>query len=272
MKNALMLCLAFGCTAPEGDGTLADDIGADEASAGKADAPSIAFSTFDDPALVPSSTAVHKVFTSQAGYSAFFGHKAPGIDFRSDWVVYYDAGKAPTGAGVSVDRITKSATGLTLKVAVAVTPSCSGVPNTPYALVRLHKQPGATLSRFTTDAVAEFCDPCAAVRCAAGTHCAVEGTTATCASDGITCDIDNRCPGNGSCIPRTWDSCTPNKPGCTGVCSCTGSACPAGEHFDASVGVCACAPGLACGDTVCAPGLLCCQTATSAPACATTCP
>jgi hypothetical protein len=246
MKNALLICLVLGCAAPEDDGTLADDVGADEASAGKADAPSIAFSTFDDPALVPSAAAVHKVFTSQAGYSAFFGHKAPGIDFRSDWVVYYDAGKTPGGATASVDGITRSATGLTLKVAVSVAASCGGVANTPYALVRLHKQPGATLSRFSLDAVAEVCDPCAAVRCAPATHCAVEGTTATCASDGISCDIVNRCPGVGTCINRTWDSCTPNKLGCTGVCSCSawGETCSAGEHFDASVGVCACVPGV----------------------------
>jgi hypothetical protein len=219
----LTMFLGAACAVEDEAGTL-DESPEDVSAPGKADGASISATPLVDAALVPGKTAVHKVFTSQAAYSTFFGHEAPaGVDFRGQWVIYYDAGTQPTGATVTIDGIGKSSTGKTLEVAVSVTPSCAGDAAVPYVLATIHKQPGATYSRFTTDLVAEVCP-----------------------SDPGTCDVTDRCPGVGTCISRTWDSCTPNKPGCEGVCACMPSdtSCPEGEHWDGSVSVCGCVPGI----------------------------
>jgi hypothetical protein len=122
-------------------------------------------------------------------------------------------------------------------------------------------------------------DPCATVRCAAGTHCEAQGRRAICAPDepvnpcavtlcpGDTlCEvIDGEavctpnapptgpfcggiagipCPGAGSCVDDTSDDCDPENGGadCGGVCTCGNVLllCIEGTVFDDSPEVCAC--------------------------------
>jgi hypothetical protein len=119
-------------------------------------------------------------------------------------------------------------------------------------------------------------DPCASVRCAAGTECVVVDGNATCAETdvnpcaavlclvGTLCEvIDGQasctpieptapqcggfagfaCPGSGTCVDDTTDDCDPANGGadCSGVCECNILAlCIEGFVFDPSPAVCAC--------------------------------
>lgn len=85
-------------------------------------------------------------------------------------------------------------------------------------------------------------DPCALVRCAAGTTCVagqcLPGELVTCGGfAGIPC------PGVGVCVDDPRDRCRPRTGGadCGGLCTCVQNlACTIGTRFDASPGVCAC--------------------------------
>ena len=87
-------------------------------------------------------------------------------------------------------------------------------------------------------------DPCATVRCAAGTHC--DG--GKCLADGPSCGgiAGIQCPGLGKCVDDPLDSCLPSMGGadCGGICSCDQNAvaCPPDRKFDGSPSVCACVP------------------------------
>jgi hypothetical protein len=125
-------------------------------------------------------------------------------------------------------------------------------------------------------------DPCAAVRCAAGTSCIVVDGSASCESDtginpcaavlcaaGTSCEVIDgeaqctpleptpatgpfcggiaaiECPGSGACVDAPGDGCDPDNGGadCGGVCECNIRAlCIQGFQFDASPEVCACVP------------------------------
>jgi hypothetical protein len=122
-------------------------------------------------------------------------------------------------------------------------------------------------------------DPCAAVRCAEGTHCEVVDDGAICAADdainpcaavlcavGTTCEVVDgegvctpvepsgpfcggiaafECPGSGTCVDAPGDGCDPERGGadCGGVCECNVRAlCIQGFAFDESPDVCACVP------------------------------
>lgn len=124
-------------------------------------------------------------------------------------------------------------------------------------------------------------DPCATVRCAAGTHCEVVDDAAVCAPDeptnpcaAVLCPVDTECevidgeasctaveptptapfcggiagfecPGAGSCVDDPADDCDPERGGadCGGLCECNVLAlCVEGFSFDASPEVCACVP------------------------------
>jgi hypothetical protein len=123
-------------------------------------------------------------------------------------------------------------------------------------------------------------DPCAAVRCAAGTSCVVVEGSARCEEDlginpcaallcavGTRCEVIDgegqctaleptppsgpfcggiaalECPGSGSCVDAPGDGCDPDNGGadCGGVCECNVRAlCIQGFQFDPSPEVCAC--------------------------------
>jgi hypothetical protein len=108
-------------------------------------------------------------------------------------------------------------------------------------------------------------DPCATVRCAAGTHC-----------DAGACLPDNKvvcggfaglpCPGRGQCVDDPSDTCDPKRGGadCSGLCTCVQNvACILGSHFDPSPSVCSCVPDApstgTCGGNTCAAGEYCCN-------------
>jgi hypothetical protein len=86
-------------------------------------------------------------------------------------------------------------------------------------------------------------DPCATVKCAAGTHC----DAGKCVSNGVSCGgiAGIPCPGVGKCADDPNDSCDPAKGGadCGGICSCVDNVlCTTNSHFDSSPSVCACVP------------------------------
>ncbi len=124
-------------------------------------------------------------------------------------------------------------------------------------------------------------DPCALVRCAAGTSCVTEHGRASCEPDapsscaavscltGSTCEVVNglavctpneptpsgpfcggfagiECPGAGSCVDDASDDCDPERGGadCGGTCECGNvlALCIEGTVFDQSPDVCACVP------------------------------
>jgi hypothetical protein len=90
-------------------------------------------------------------------------------------------------------------------------------------------------------------DPCAAVRCRAGTVCQLnEQGGAECVLGGPFCDgiAAVQCPGIGECIDDPTDNCDPTSGGadCGGVCICAQTAsCPPGTAFDESTKICDCA-------------------------------
>jgi len=91
-------------------------------------------------------------------------------------------------------------------------------------------------------------DPCAAVRCAAGTHCEAPDGKAVCTPDvptGPFCGgfAGFACPGFGECVDNPNDGCDPNNGGadCGGNCACVERVfCVQGKVFDSSPDVCAC--------------------------------
>jgi hypothetical protein len=109
------------------------------------------------------------------------------------------------------------------------------------------------------------CDPCALVRCSAGTHCEAKPIycfRAPCTQPPGQCVPDEPlpepdapacgglatrpCPGLGECVENPYDNCDPNdskNPGadCGGLCVCEANAnCAPGFLWDGSADVCNC--------------------------------
>lgn len=106
-------------------------------------------------------------------------------------------------------------------------------------------------------------DPCATVRCAAGTHC-VEGRCEPDEAPVFCGGIANiQCPGIGLCEDDPYDGCDPSNGGadCGGVCTCEALAkCPADYTFDRSPTVCNCVkpePENPCNLVDCIPNTVC---------------
>jgi hypothetical protein len=106
-------------------------------------------------------------------------------------------------------------------------------------------------------------DPCAAVRCKAGTHCEAQGDQASCVSDAPFCGgiAGIRCPGAGACADNPNDACDPDHGGadCGGLCQCLSQGmCASGLVWDDSPSVCACVPTQnPCAATLCQAGTRC---------------
>jgi hypothetical protein len=107
-------------------------------------------------------------------------------------------------------------------------------------------------------------DPCAAVRCKAGTHCEPSDDGAVCVSDGQHCGgiAGFPCPGSAKCVDDPNDDCDPARGGadCGGVCTCVENVlCIRGDVFDPSPKVCACvpAPEDPCAAVQCKAGMHC---------------
>jgi len=65
-----------------------------------------------------------------------------------------------------------------------------------------------------SEAAARRNDPCAVVRCAAGTHCVAKGKTATCEADAVTCGATT-CAAGDVCCNASCGICTPPGGFCT---------------------------------------------------------
>ena len=116
---------------------------------------------------------------------------------------------------------------------------------------RLHPPTGGGTSDGGT-----ISNPCAAILCAANTHCEVNAVqcikapcppAATCVANTPTISCGGiagiACPGAGKCVDNPADTCDPAKGGadCGGICSCVQNvACVKGATFDSSTKVCAC--------------------------------
>jgi hypothetical protein len=103
-------------------------------------------------------------------------------------------------------------------------------------------------------------DPCATVRCQAGTECRVSDMgTPACVAVGPSCGgiAARPCPGSGRCVDDPTDSCDPNAGGadCGGVCACVQNVlCTRDSVFDSSPEVCACVPKVCVQNVLCARG------------------
>jgi hypothetical protein len=119
-------------------------------------------------------------------------------------------------------------------------------------------------------------DPCATVKCAAGSHC----DSGKCVSDGVSCGglIGTPCPGLGKCVDDPRDGCDPAAGGadCPGICSCVQNVlCIATDVFDSSPSVCGCVPApnpcppeKCPGPAPASPTTICADGTTAGPTCA----
>jgi len=117
----------------------------------------------------------------------------------------------------------------------------------------------------TSEAALRKNDPCAAVRCAAGTHCESRGRRASCVADRQNCQndadcrlVDNYCDG---CACEALSATSPD-PVCSGtIVACFRQPC-GGLVAVCQSGTCQTATasaGEACGPTVCPSGEVCCN-------------
>jgi hypothetical protein len=196
-------------------------------------------------------------------YQTFFGHAPPAaVDFDREWVIFYAAGRKPSGgfeasvaalsrAGARLHAVTQlKSPGRDCVVTDAIT--------TPHVLVKFRAQPEITSVDFsrvdTTVDCSPTTNPCAAILCRAGTHCELTPVTcvrapcppvAACVPDGPFCGgiAGIKCPGSGTCVDNPGDSCDPRRGGadCGGICKCQVIAdCSAPTVWDGSPNVCAC--------------------------------
>ena len=222
----------------------------------------VPFTALQDEIGGAGQTEARKVFTSDAAYRSYFGHAAPaGVDFSSDWVFFYSAGDRPT-AGYTAELRSITRTGLDVSFLSSLRspgPSCinAAAITRPYVLAKFPRQAGAqTAHYYRADRVGEYCtlDPCAAVRCAAGTRCVLQPVVCVkepcdpqpmCAPiTEVTCGgfAGKACPGAGSCVDDTRDSCDPKAGGrdCSGLCECPATGLCRTGRWDSSPSVCGC--------------------------------
>lgn len=259
-------------------------------------ASTIAFETFSDDAGARASTRTRTLIRSASAYASFFGHAPPaGVDFSTEWVMFYAAGSQPSD-GYQASFVTLLRAGASLFAVTQLSSpagSCkvnSATPTAPYALIKFPAQPGSSAQFFKNDVThdctcgpvclilcengnvldANGCptcacnpppaDPCATVDCSGGTHC----DSGKCIPDGVACGgfAGTPCPGSGQCADDPYDSCDPKSGGadCPGICQCVQTvACKSGDVFNSSPSVCACqpAPPDPCATVKCAAGTHC---------------
>jgi PrcB C-terminal/Antistasin family len=225
----------------------------------------VPFQVFSDDTSAVSAKETRALIRTSQGYVSLFGHEPPaGVDFSTDWVIFYSAGTRPTGgyeAGIA--SLTRAGSQL-----IAVTSLLSPgslciepqIVTTPNVLIKFAAQTGASIEFFKSDVVndCEPNNPCAAVTCRAGDVCVVQQVECFAApcppigvcvpgSPAVHCGgiAGIRCPGSGQCVDDPSDSCDPNNGGadCGGICQCIETvSCIIGDVFDSSPGVCACVP------------------------------
>jgi hypothetical protein len=250
---------AAGCTPQDLEEIFGDVKDAPTQSPGTA----VPFQVFSDDTSAISAKETRALIRTSQGYVSLFGHAPPaGVDFSTDWVIYYSAGTKPTGGfDVSIASLTRAGSEL-----VAVTSLVSPGPNciepqivtAPNVLIKFAAQTGASVQFFKNDSVNDCGsnNPCAAVLCPVGSMCVVVAPPcvpgARCPLQG-TCVPQNApgcggiagipCPGAGKCVDDPSDSCDPNNGGadCGGICQCLPIPCPSNAPFNSDPAVCACA-------------------------------
>lgn len=239
-----------GCGAPE-DNLPADDQVADSAGAGdpelKADLPGLSFTVFTDDVGAAAAQATRRVIVSNTGYRALFGHDAPGIDFRKEWVFFYAAGVQRTGGyKAAVESIRNSGASATLKVVTALEspgPGCvvTQALTRPHVLVRFKiPSPRPIWARYYTHDTSRSCAP--KVDCVTDADCVV------------TADYCRAC--DCRALPKTAQAPACDGPGVrcfADPCATKKPVCQAGKC------VAAAKQGVACGRATCAVGQVCCN-------------
>jgi hypothetical protein len=254
---ALIAVAVAGCAAevPAGD----DVSETESALRGGGARGAIAFEVISDPEGIGTAgeEETRLVIRSAERYEGLFGHAPPAeIDFAAgEVVVFYSAGVQNTGGyEASISGIARR--GRTLHITTQLVSPGEGcittdALTTPYVLAAFEPPARARRVRFHHEDVVRDCndeDPCAAVRCAAGTICEVQADgTAACVTSGPFCGgiAGFPCPGAGMCIDDPTDDCDPNMGGadCGGVCVCNAlGVCIDGQVWDESPDVCGCVP------------------------------
>jgi len=211
---------AAGCTPQDLEEFFGDVKDAPTQPAGTA----VPFQVFDDDTSAVSAKETRALIRTAQGYVSVFGHAPPaGVDFSTDWVIFYAAGTKPTGGyDVSIASLTRAGSDLIAVTSlVSPGPSCiePQIVTTPNVLIKFAAQTGASSEFFKSDSVDN---------CGADTHC---GGLA-----GIPC------PGAGKCVDDPSDGCDPNNGGadCGGICQCFPLPCPSNAPFNPDPSVCAC--------------------------------
>jgi hypothetical protein len=251
---------AAGCTPQDLEQFFGDVMDAPTQAPGTA----VPFQVFSDDTSAVSAKETRALIRTSQGYVSLVGHAPPaGVDFSTDWVIFYSAGTKPTGGfDASIASLTRAGSQL-----IAVTSLVSPGPNcitpqivtTPNVLIKFAAQTGASIEFFKNDSVND-CGPinlCAAVTCPVGQMCVVVAPPCV---PGASCPLQSvcvpqrvqhcggiagiPCPGAGKCVDDPSDSCDPNNGGadCGGICQCPPLPCPSNAPFNSDPAVCACVP------------------------------
>jgi hypothetical protein len=252
---------AAGCTPQD----LEQFFGDVKDSPGQPPGTTVPFETFTDDVSAVSAKETRALIRTPQGYLSFFGHAAPaGVDFSTDWVIFYSAGTRPTGGfDASITSLTREGSEL-VAVTSLVSPGANCIEpqivTTPSVLIKLAAQTSASIQFYKNDSVHDCGtnNPCAAVTCPVGSMCVVVAPPCI---PGGQCPLIGacvaqkvqrcggiagiQCPGGGKCVDDSSDSCDPNNGGadCGGICQCIETvSCISGDVFDSSPGVCSCVP------------------------------
>ncbi len=263
----LSTALIAGCGGTEDD-LINESVGeVAQADDGKEDGPSIPFTVFSDDTTGTGTTVTREIFANATAYAKYFGHSAPAsVNFSTHYVVYYSAGVKNTGGyKASIEKVTTSNSGLTLKVTTALESPGAGCFVTqsltrPNVLVKFRKPSPRPyyLSFYKHDTVRD----CSAGKCTKDSDCELSdnycggcacealdpGEQPTTCSNPVNCFAQPclnkvaRCQSN-KCVVAT-------KP--AGI-ACGNNTCTNGQYCcNASCGMCA-NPGVFCIQIACAP-------------------
>ncbi len=246
------------------------DLVLDESSDGKADAytTNLPFDIISVDLGSKGTSESRWLVTSKAGFEKTFKTKAPtDVKWGSEWVYIYSAGTKNTGGyNALVSQITFSKKGNVLRfydLLETPGPDCfvTYALTKPYVAVKFKKQ-GYDKLAYKHSTEERVCNPCATVKCAAGTHCEVvevQCITAPCppiaqcvaddpcslvdCGDGMTCE---NVGGSAECVPLS---------ACAAVRCAAGTIC-----IEKEPGVAACVTPKTCGGIagIACPGALEC--------------
>lgn len=146
---AIALCLTLSSCAL-GDG--ADDGANDDDALAQTEQDTTTqwYTTITREYFVPSAkiaTEVHKLFKSEAEWVAFFGEPSPGIDFTTNWAIFYTPGTQRSdlvnarGWRAKLSRVTLSATGKTMTITTRLESNgdCPVRSGKPFITATIHK-------------------------------------------------------------------------------------------------------------------------------------